>query len=162
MSVNVCLRELDVPLTCTDSRRLEIVAGGVPLFGGAQLAVDTLVFPIRGDGRPRHSCDVPTGVGITEAERKKLVDTCPELSGTGGRAHLGVWPLRWAADGHTSLLSFVCQPARAKFRSEPRVLTTRARQGWHHHWCTLLACATSRAWRPHSVALCPLPSDSAV
>ena len=42
MSVNVCLRDLDLPVPCTDSRRLEIAAEGL-----AQLDVDTtLVSPI--------------------------------------------------------------------------------------------------------------------
>ena len=38
VSVNVFLRDLDLPVPCTDARRLEIVADGLPLFGGAQLA----------------------------------------------------------------------------------------------------------------------------
>ena len=37
-----------------DARRLEIVADGLPLFGGAQLPIDTtLVSAIRQDGTPR-------------------------------------------------------------------------------------------------------------
>ena len=34
-----------------DGRRLEVVADGLPLFGGVQLAIDTtLVSPLRGNG----------------------------------------------------------------------------------------------------------------
>ena len=38
------------------------------------------------------------------------------------------------------------QLARAKARSEPRILAVRARQAWHHRWCSLLACAASKAF----------------
>ena len=42
MTTNVMVRDLDLPvLNATDSRRLEVVVDGLPLFGGSQLAVDT-------------------------------------------------------------------------------------------------------------------------
>ena len=38
--------DLDVPNAARDGRRLEVVADGLPLFGGVQLAIDTtLVSP---------------------------------------------------------------------------------------------------------------------
>ena len=40
-----------------DGRRLEVVADGLPLFGGAQLALDTtLVSALTGDGTARRCC----------------------------------------------------------------------------------------------------------
>ena len=43
---------LGVP-NANDNQRLEVVADGLPLFGGVQLAVDTtLVSAVRGDGEP--------------------------------------------------------------------------------------------------------------
>ena len=41
VSTNVFVRDLDIPVGCHDTRRLEVVADGLPLFGGAQLALDT-------------------------------------------------------------------------------------------------------------------------
>ena len=52
MTTYVMLRDLDVVLpNAADGRRLEVVADGLPLFGGAQFAVDTtLVCALRRDG----------------------------------------------------------------------------------------------------------------
>ena len=49
------VREMDlVPNDRVDNRRLEVVADGLPLFGGAQLAIDTtLVSALRRDGTSR-------------------------------------------------------------------------------------------------------------
>ena len=40
VTTNVMLRDLDMVPNAADGRRLEVVANGLPLFGGAQLAVD--------------------------------------------------------------------------------------------------------------------------
>ena len=51
VSVNVCVADLE-PLSPggIDDRKIEVLGGGLPLFHGAQLAVDvTLVSPVRGD-----------------------------------------------------------------------------------------------------------------
>ena len=55
MTTNVMLRDLDLFLPRgVDGRRLEVVADGLPLFDGAQLAVDTtLVSPLHCDGSAR-------------------------------------------------------------------------------------------------------------
>ena len=48
------LRDMDLPLPVGDARRLEIGVDGLPLRGGAQLAVDTtLACALHEDGRPR-------------------------------------------------------------------------------------------------------------
>ena len=45
------VRDLDVAEPRVDGRRLEIVVDGLPLFSGAQLAVDTtMVSPLHRDG----------------------------------------------------------------------------------------------------------------
>ena len=54
VTANVMLRDLDLALPdVADGRRLEVVADGLPLFGGAQLVIDTtLVCALRKDGNP--------------------------------------------------------------------------------------------------------------
>ena len=89
------------------------------------------VCHIQGDG-------CPAAIGPA---RKKRVVTYPELTGTGRRAH----PEFGRGGGWPTALSFESQLARVKARSEPRILAVRARQSWHHRWCSLLACATSKA-----------------
>ena len=52
MSTNVMLRDLDLlPQDRPNARRLEVVADGLPLHHGAQLAIDTtMVSLLRRDG----------------------------------------------------------------------------------------------------------------
>ena len=47
VSTNVMVRDLDVAEPRVDGRRLEIVVDGLPLFSGAQLAVDNTVVSLR-------------------------------------------------------------------------------------------------------------------
>ena len=79
VSTNVFVRDLDLAVVGQDGRR-EVVADGLPLFGGAQLAIDTtLVSPIRADGLPRQCADVD-GAALAQARRRKQ-RTYPELDG---------------------------------------------------------------------------------
>ena len=69
-----------------DGRRLEVVADGLPLFGGVHLAVDTtLVSPLHCDGQPPW-----TELYSGEARRRKEL-TCPELVAPRARGRLVVW-----------------------------------------------------------------------
>ena len=53
VSTNVMIRDLDIAGSNTDARRLEVVAEGLSIFGGVQLALDaTLVSTHHGDGTP--------------------------------------------------------------------------------------------------------------
>ena len=73
-----------------DGRRLEIIADGLPLWRGAQLAIDTtLVSPIRADGTARRHAAHRDDVALEEARRTKE-RKYPELAGNGGRARLVV------------------------------------------------------------------------
>ena len=81
VTTNVMVSDLDLPaLNATDSRRLEVVVDGLPLFGGSQFAVDTtLVCSLHSDclnaGRPRihlafllvfcHSCGPRTAKALS-------------------------------------------------------------------------------------------------
>ena len=51
-------------------RRLEVVAEGLCLFGGCQLAF-TVVSTLHGDGTHRRKADVEDGVALKEARRRK-------------------------------------------------------------------------------------------
>ena len=146
VATNVLVRDMDLNApNARDARRLEVVADGVPLFGGAQLAVDTtLVSALRGDGFPRCGAGDRDGVALTRARRLKE-RTYPELVGRGARARLVVLALevggRWSHEAKT----FVNLLSRAKARSEPHVLQRRVEQAWRLRWCSILSCAAARA-----------------
>ena len=89
------------------TRRLGVVADGLPLFHGAQLAIDTtMVSPVRGDGKPGPQCARVDGAALMRARRRKET-THPELSGANGRARLMVLACevggRWSSECQTFL-----------------------------------------------------------
>ena len=88
VTVNMMVRDMDLPVTnARDARRLEIVADGLPLFGGVQLAVDTTLVPRRSEHRRGRPCSCPA----QEGDDVSRVDwsQCPMSYGgsgeTGGR-----------------------------------------------------------------------------
>ena len=119
---------------------------GFPAFHGAQLAIDTtLVSPLRADGEPHRRCANEGGVALVAARRRKT-RTHPELSGERGRAKLvvlaGEIGGRFSEEAH----SFLRTLARAKVRSIPEPLRSRARQSWMHRWGSMLPCAVAHAF----------------
>ena len=144
VSTNVFVRDLDLAVVGQDGRRLEVVADGLPLLGGARLAIDTtLVSPIRADGLPRRQCADVDRAALAQARRRKQ-RTYPELDGH-GRARLVV--LAAEVGGRWSEEACAFEPiSKAKAKSVPRILAGRARQAWQHRWATLLACASARAF----------------
>ena len=111
------VRDLDLlPLHQVDARRLEVVADGLslPLFHGAQVAVDTtLVSPLRRDGTPHARCAVEDGVVLMQARRRKE-QTYPELSGAHGRARLVVLACEVGGRWSSETQAFLRQLAKAK------------------------------------------------
>ena len=73
MAENVLLRAMNLNgISAHDGREIEVVATGLPLFGGAQLAVDTtLVAPLSRDGRPHPRCANVDGAQLQVARVRK-------------------------------------------------------------------------------------------
>ena len=77
------------PIDQLDARWLEVVVG-LPLFGGAQLAVDTtLVCPLTRNGAAKPRAATMSGACLEVARRRKEA-RYPELVGNQGRARLVV------------------------------------------------------------------------
>ena len=147
VTTNVMVRDLDLlPLHQVDARRLEVVADGLPLFHGAQVAVDTtLVSPLRRDGTPHARCAVEDGVALMQARRRKE-QTYPELPGAHGRARLVVLACEVGGRWFSETQAFLGQLAKAKTRHVPPALRTSARLAWLWRWSSILACASARAF----------------
>ena len=138
VGTNILVRDLDlVPQGRQDGRRLEVVAEGLPLFHGAQLAIDTtLVSPVRRDGLPRARCEREDGAALAMARRRKE-RTYPELTGRFGRAKLVVLACEVGGRWSDETQAFLRQLAKAKARTEAVLLQSRARAAWLRRWMTI-------------------------
>ena len=145
VSTNVMIRDFDIAGSNTYARRLEVVAEGLSIFGGVQLALDaTLVSTHHGDGTPLRNSDKMDGVALQLARRRKEA-RYPELSGSDGRARLvviaGEVGGRWSRETQAFLQCL----AHCKAQSAPRILWTSAEAAWYRRWCGLLACSAAKA-----------------
>ena len=141
-----------------DGRRLEVVADGLTLWQGAQLARDTtMVSPVRRDGTARPRAGTMNGAALKEARRRKE-RTYPELAGEGGRARLVVLGAevggRWSAET-AQLLGAL---AKARAREVPFVLQARAEAAWRRRWSNILACSAARAFASSLLEIRPAPA----
>ena len=146
VTTNVMVRDLDlVPQERVDGRRLEVVAGGLPSFNGAQLAVDTtMVAPLKRDGTPQPGSVDVDGAALVRARRRKE-RVYPELTGRHGRARLVVLACETGGRWSSETQCFLRQAAKAKTRYEPPPLRNSARLAWLLRWSTILACSGVRA-----------------
>jgi len=144
---NVCVRDLNVGvLAPTDGRRIEVIADGLPLFHGSQLAVDTtLVSALRRNGQARPGADLRDGVALQAASRRKR-ETYPELCGSGARARLVVLGLEVGGRWRKEASVFLRLLAHARARAEPPLLRQAAQMAWQRRWMGILACAASRSF----------------
>ena len=142
VTTNIFVRDLDITApNAMDNRRLEVVADGLPLFGGAQLAVDTtMVSPLRGDGSPHRGAAERDGVVLVAARRRKE-RTYPELMAPRSRARLVVLAMEVGGKRSPEALTFIRLLAKAKTRHEPNLMRKRVEQAWRMRWCSLLGCA---------------------
>ena len=80
MHTNIPLNQMNLPHPPQDSRAIEVLVNGLPLWHGAQVAVDaTLVSPVGRDGLPRRRADTHPGATVQEAARRKRTQTYPEF-----------------------------------------------------------------------------------
>ena len=155
VSTNVFVRDLDLAVpNVHDARRLEIIAEGLPLFGGAQLAIDTtLVSAHHCDGSARRGGAAMDGAALVAARRRKET-TYPELVGPRGRAKLVVLAIevggRWSQETATFLRLLAAAKAGTSAPFSGNALSRRG------------SCAGQACWRVQSLELLRVPSSSNV
>ena len=147
VATNLVVRDvdLDVP-NAHDNRRLEVVADGLPLFGGVQLAMDTiLVFAVRGDGQPQRGASNRDGVVLTRARRRRRPPT-PNLCDRAVAQSWWFWPWRVGGRWSKEARTFVQLLAQARARSEPFLTRRRMEQAWRLRWYSVISYAAARAF----------------
>ena len=142
---NVFLRDMGIPgVGARDGRRLEVIATGLPLYGGVPLAVDaTLVSPLHADGTPWPGADAGAGVALRRGERDKDT-TYPELVGS-PLARLTTLACETGGRWSDGCREVVRQLASARSRSAPRHLQAASRCALEARWWALLSCCQQDA-----------------
>ena len=119
-------RDSDVTEQRGQGRRLEVVAEGLFVFGGSQLAFDaTLVVVLQRDGIIRTKADIVHGVALQVGRRRGAL-TFPEFHGNNGRTRFVV--IAWEVAGRWSrefMRSLACEKPR-----EASKILARERPGW--------------------------------
>ena len=153
---SVRLQDMNVPgISGLDGREIEVVANGLRLWGGAQLAVDTtLVSPVRRNGTPQRRAGEVDGVQLQVARRRKEVKYHKLLQAR--RCRLVVVALEVGGRWSEEAVKFVQLLAKAKARSVPQILRQAARAAYFHRWTGILAVAAQRAL---AATLLELPVD---
>ena len=124
VTTNVMLRDLDMVLpNAADGRRLEVVADGLPLFGGAQLAVDTTLVPCVVTATPPAMLPVKMVLWRQGRQRKERT-----YRARGARARLVVLAVEVGGRWSEEVRSFLSQLNEGRARGENKLLHSRAEQ----------------------------------
>lgn len=154
VTTHTLLSDLNLVVDRLDERRLEVVANGLPLWNGAQVAVDTtLVSPLDSQGSPRRHAGQFRGAALRAARRAKE-RAYPELVRS-HRCKLVVLALevggRWSAEA----AEFLSLLAKTKARAVPASLRQACTSAYLARWSALLASAAMQAF---AASLLSLPS----
>ena len=158
MATNVWVRDMDLgEFNALDVRRLEVVADGLSLWRGAQLAIDTtLVSPLSRDGSASRRAANHDGAALQRARRRKEA-MYPELSGEGGRARLVVLAAEVGGRLSVETAQFLSALAKAKAQSAPHLLQGRVEAAWLRRWSATLACSAARSFAVSLLDRRPVP-----
>ena len=139
------VRDLDLSqVPGVDGRRLEVVAEGLSLFGGAQLAIDATLFSaLRGDGTSR--VGAPTPGAALKAARRRKERTYTELAGEGERARLAVLAGEVGGRWSSETASFLSSLAQHKAQEAPELLKASVEAAWRRRWAAMLTCTAAKA-----------------
>ena len=129
---HVALRDLNLDVPAGDGRRIEVVANGLPIWQGAQIAVDaTIVSLVRRDGQPRPRADHQQGLALDQAVDRKH-RAYPELR-QARRCRLVVFGVEVGGRVSRSM-TFLRLLARARARQRAPWCAAAARQALNQRW----------------------------
>ena len=142
-------RKTNLQASRNDNRQIEVVANGLPLWGGAQVAVDTtLVSPVRSDGAPRRRADVVPGIALVAARQDKE-RTYPELLAA-CRCRLTVLALEVGGRWSDEAVKFIRLLSKVRARSAPAVLCRATAHAFVMRWSGSSRCRCLDSAGSHS------------
>ena len=152
VAMHALVRDLNVVPVRQDERRIEVIANGLPLWGGVQLAVDTtLVSPLTAAGMPRRDSGRTAGAALRVAERAKA-RAYPELA-SGRRCRLVVLGIEVGGRWSPQAAEFVRLLARSKARAALPAQRAACTAAFVLRWSALLAFAAARTFAASLLSL---------
>ena len=139
---NTKLCDLNVSVAATDARQIEVIASGLPAFGGAQLAVDVTLRSVLGaDGSHRAQAHWRDGA-VADAARSDKERRYPELAAS-SRCRLVMLALEVGGRFSTETVDFFQQLAQAKSMTVPPFLRSSAAVAFQRRWTRMLAVSAA-------------------
>ena len=140
---NVKLRDLNVAVRGDDERCIEVVASGLPLYHGAQLAVDiTMRSAVTSSDEARPGADRVDGIVCINARADKEQKYAELLAGDRCRLIFVALGGRWSPEA----LEFIEGLARARAREAPPNQARSAFLAWRRRWTRLLSVSCAKAF----------------
>jgi hypothetical protein len=142
---NAFLRDMNLNgISNRDQRQIEVLAIGLPLWRGMQLAVDTtLVSPVRRNGMPQPGTENNDGCWLLEARRRKERKYHELLNSR--RCRLVVVALEVGGRWSQEASQFIGLLSKAKARTAPRSMQAAVKAAFMHRWSGIIAVAAQRS-----------------
>ena len=132
-------------VTRQDDRRIEVIANGLNLWGGAQLAIDTtLVSPLTRDGQRRRRAGTYAGAALHTARRSKE-RTYPEFLQS-RRCRLVVLAFETGGRWSHEATNFIRLLAQSKARQAPALLQRSVMAALISRWSAMLSHAAMQSF----------------
>ena len=144
MQPNALLRDMNVGVSSADERCVEVLASGLPCYGGAQLAVDvTLRGFLTAHGESRIGS--LTGAEFLKTARADKERKYTELT-RGKRCRLVVLALSTGGRWSTEAIQFIQDLAWARARSVPPYMRASVAFAWQRRWARMLSVSAASAF----------------
>ena len=154
MRRNLKLCDMNLVVEAADERSIEVLACGLPLQHGAQLAVDiTLQSALTSAGIACPNAAITNGAVLHRARQDKEAK-CWELL-EGGRCHLIVVALETGGSWGDEAIAFIDSLASARSRAAVPVLRGSAYWAWRKRWVRMLAITCARAFASSLISSSP-------
>ena len=142
---NAKLREMNIAVSVSEERSVEVLASGLPAHHGAQLVVDiTLRSALTAQGEARPNAAHVNGAVLAAARREKAAKYWELLEG--GRCHLDGVAIETGGRWSEEALGFIEMLIRARARDASPSLRRSAFLAWRRRWSRMISISCSRAF----------------
>ena len=142
---NVKLRDLNMTVPASDERAIEVIASGLPCYGGRQLAIDITIR----SAIDRNGCAKPQAYWLDGAclaePRVDKEEKYPEFAGS-SRCELVVLAIEAGGRFSTETQEFIRKLADSKARSCPSYLRGAASAAFQRRWSRMLAATVASSY----------------